>query len=132
MRRSLPLLLVLLAAAGCGQAAAPAEDFRGEDRRVAQKVEDLQEAGSESDAARICNQLLSSGARGRIEARGVRCEQVIEDALRNADSFELDTRDVAITGDRATVRVRSGGDDQEIDTLTLVREGGDWRFERLG
>jgi hypothetical protein len=129
------LLAVLGAAAlaGCGAEASSTDDFEGEERRVAQVVEDFQSAGEDEDSRRICRQILARTVVQRLREEDLQCEREIDRSLEETTSFELDVEDVRIRGDRAVAQVTSESEGEErTDRLTLVRERGAWRIAVLG
>src|SRR5918992_3921740 len=95
---AVPLVLAALAA-GCGASASSAGDFEGEEKRVADVVERLQSAGETGDAAEICNEVIAQELRDQFQEAGANCEQELDEAIKDADDFELDVEDVTITGD---------------------------------
>jgi hypothetical protein len=135
MRRSLaavPLVLAALAA-GCNSGASSTSDFEGEEKRVAEVVEDLQSAGETGDARAICEDILATSLSDQIKAAGSTCEQEMDKAITDADDFDLEVEDVAIQGDTATVKVKGGdGGGDEVRTFEFEREGSSWRATDLG
>lgn len=135
MRRSLAALPILLAAlaAGCNGGASSAGDFEGEEKNVAEVVEDLQSAGETGDARAICEDILATSLSDQIKAAGSTCEQEMDKAIKDADDFDLDVEDVTIQGDRATVKVRGGdGEAEQVRTFEFERERSSWRATDLG
>jgi hypothetical protein len=138
--RPLTLLVVsALALGACGQSAKDsAKDFQGDQRAVAQTIEDLQTQGTKrsGDAARkICTDLLAPQLVARIrQASSKPCDAVIKDALGDTDAFELQVQKVTVDGDRATAVVASQakGEKDRIDTLTLTKVGNAWKIASLG
>jgi len=127
--RALPAALLLaLVVAGCGAAPSSTEDFQGEERRVAAAVEALQEAGQDDDARRICTAVLTPA---RARALRPNCVAAVEQAVDDADSFEVNVTDVTVRGATATARVEVGRD-AEVRTFRLVRQGRNWRIDALG
>jgi hypothetical protein len=96
-----------------------ASDFKGDQKAVAQTVEDLQSASRKGDEARICTDLLAPA---------------LLTALKDVDSYELQVKRVAISGTNATATVTSdvGKRDDRTDTLTLVKVGNAWKISELG
>ena len=135
MRRvhlALPLLLAALAS-GCGGAASSAGDFEGEEKQVADVVEQLQSAGEAGDAKAICDEVLAKALRDEIAEAGSDCEEELDKAIKDADDFDLEVQDVAITGDTATARVEGRDRGAErVRTFEFVREGTDWRATAVG
>jgi hypothetical protein len=82
MRRPLAILPIALAAlvAGCGQTDDAAE-LDGEQARVAQVVEDLEEAAREGEERRICRQLLTA----ELARRAGDCNRAVTEALDETD-----------------------------------------------
>jgi hypothetical protein len=131
-RPLLPLLALAAALAGCGTTSS-ATDFAGAEQAVAEQVEALQSAGESRDGEEICGELLSQALRRAMTAGAAGCAAQVEEAIGDADDFELDVRDVAVEGERATARVRARTDGAERPrTLELVRERGGWRIDSLG
>ena len=126
-------LLGVLAVAGCGAQADPSsvERFRGEERAVAQKVEDLQEAGEGRKPEDICSQILARSLVQRLEAGGGDCADEMEKAIDDADDYDLDVQDVTVSGTTATARVRRGTEGPPV-TMEFARENDQWRATSLG
>jgi hypothetical protein len=135
-RRAFVLVLaaLALAAGGCtssGGSGDSAADFQGEQRRVADVVEDLETAGSDGDQDEICSRILAAGLVDRLEERGG-CRRLVNGALEDVDTFGLTVESVRITGDRAVAQVTTDtGDRERAATLRLVREGGRWKVAEL-
>ncbi len=135
MKAAVPLLAVLAALilAGCGAQAesdSSVDTFRGEDRNVAQKVEDLQEAGEGRNPEDICADILAASLVDELEGAGSDCQQEMQKAIDDADDFELEVLDVTVTGTTATAEVRRG-DDGPTQTMQFTQERGEWRATAL-
>jgi outer membrane PBP1 activator LpoA protein len=130
--KRLPVLLAALALAGCGAETEPSsvENFEGEERAVAQKVEDLQEAGEGRNPEDICSDILASSLVQQLEAAGVKCADEMEKAIDDADDYDLQVQDVTISGSTATAEVRRG-DDGPTETMEFTKEKGQWRATSL-
>ena len=134
-RFALPaVLLATIAAAGCGATVEDStEDFKGEQRAVAQTVEDLQDAGSSRDAEKICNDLLARELQTQVKGRAASCPEGLDDSLEDADAFDLDVKKVTVNGQTATATVEAGtGERKRRETLTLVQERNVWKLSSLG
>ena len=132
MKRLLALIGVL-ALAGCGAQAeqtSSADNFQGEERAVAQKVEDLQEAGESRNPEDICSEILARSLVTQLEAAGVDCADEMEKAIDDADDYDLDVQEVTISGSTATVEVRRG-EDGPTETMEFAKEGDQWRATSL-
>lgn len=128
----------VLAAAGvtgCAQqASVDDKDFTGEANRVANTIRELDDAyvdeQNDDDGARTaCRTLLSK----RLVAAlgGANCATGAKKALDNADSTQMNVRDIKITGNVATAQVllELNDDEERLDTLKLVQEGRAWKFD---
>lgn len=121
---------------GCAQQAGTEnKTFDGEANRVANVIRDLDDAyadeqNDDDGAATACRTLLSKRL---VDAFGGAsgCAKNAAVALDNADTTEMDVREVTIQGPKATakVRLRLNDDEERIDTLTLVQEGRSWKFD---
>jgi hypothetical protein len=132
MRRLVLLPLLLLA--GCGQAQTSANEFEGDEKAVAQTIEDLQAAAQGRKPAEICSDILSRALADKLKSSGNDCVREMEKVTSDADDFELEVTEVSVTGTTATatVKARKGGDDDAETTFSLAREDGDWRLTDLG
>jgi hypothetical protein len=136
MRRTvvhLLLALVAVAAAGCASSTGSgnsASGFQGEDKKVAQTVEDLQDAGSRGDQDTVCSDLLAKAVVDRLDARPGGCRAVVDAALKDTDTSNMTVKTVQVTGPRALARVALdvGDAPDEITPLQLVKEGGRWKI----
>ncbi|HWV88294.1 MAG TPA: hypothetical protein VNZ62_22805 [Capillimicrobium sp.] len=135
--RSAVLALAAAAAllvAGCAgqQSSNNADDYSGEQKAVAQVVDDLAEAGMKGEASDICNTLFATEVADALNQGNRNCQDAVSDQLEDASSFELDVVSVEVTGDAATAVVRSEFDGTEEDrTLTFEKANGTWRIAGL-
>jgi hypothetical protein len=121
-----------LLVAGCGGATDSSAQFEGEQRAVAEVVEDLQEASVDDDAERICTEILAR----ELRERAGDCPRAIGEALEDADTYDLEVTKVepaTITAGttEATATVESGRDGDQVERITLVRESRQWRISQL-
>ena len=131
MRRFLIAGTLLLA--GCGGAGSSADEFQGEERAVAEAVEEIQTAAERRDGEKMCRDLLARALRDRIGQAGTSCDKEVEKALKDADAHGLDVEDVTVTGTTAKVDVRGdAGTKKRSATLSMVKEDGRWRASSLG
>jgi hypothetical protein len=125
--------LLVLGLAGCGQAGSSSADFTGEDRKVADTIADLAEAGQRREPAEICNRILAAELKQEIAAAGAECPDEMEKAIEDADGFELDVKDVRVTGLKAEADVESTDRGKDVTrTFSLVKENDQWRIQAFG
>jgi hypothetical protein len=137
LRTVLPLAaIVAVAAAGCTTQTSSNDSsgkFRGEQRLVANTVEDFESAASKGDQDQICRELLAKPLIATYARRGGTCEKVVDGVLRDTDSFGLTVESVRIADAHATARVKADrGKKDIIQSLTLVKEGPGWRISAFG
>ena len=131
--RLLPLVLAA-ALAGCGQAQTSANDFKGNEKAVAETIEDLQSGAENRKPGEICSDVLSRELVDKLKSAGNDCVRELEKVTGDADDFELEVTDLTVSGTTATAKVkaRRGTDENAETTFSLVREDGDWRLANLG
>jgi hypothetical protein len=124
------LALALGGCAAAGGTGVNTGDFKGDQKAVAQKLSDLSDAARGKDGGRACSQILSHAV---VDALGSNCAQVMKDQFGDADSFKLNVKSIDVQGDRATARVTSDVNGTSTPaTISLVRQGGGWRVDKLG
>ena len=124
-------LLLVLAFAACGGTNDSAQDFEGAQQDVAQTIEDLEEAGQEDEPRRICQALLAREVVENIEASGTDCTEAVEKALDQTDTFSLTVESIRVSGDTARAQVETGVDQEQVETIELVREDDAWKISKL-
>jgi hypothetical protein len=134
MRTSAGFLVALtLALAGCGGGSSSATEFEGEERAVADAIEEIQTAAQRRDQAKMCRELVARSLREKIASGGSSCDKEVEKALEDADALELVVRDVNVTGTTAEATVGGeAGDGTKPRTMKLVKEDGRWRAASFG
>jgi hypothetical protein len=127
---------VALALAGCAAQSSSNDSsgkFRGDQRLVANTVEDFESAASKGDQGKICRDLLAQQLVARYAQRGGTCEKAVDRALKDTDSFGLTVENVNITGTQAAVRVKADRGKKDIlQSMTLVKQGQGWRISGFG
>ena len=127
---SVAVLAALLAGCGAGSAGS-ADDFRnGDEKAVAQVVDDLSQAARDRDGREVCTSLLAKEAVAKLQDGTRDCAAVMQDQLSDASpNYVVDVQDVTVTGDTATAKVESPVfGEQRTQTLRFVREGQAWRL----
>ena len=130
--KALVAILGVLFLAGCGSTpqTTSVDNFSGDERAVAQKIEDLQEAGSRRDPEKICTEILAKSLVQQLETAGTSCTDEMKKAIEDADDYDLDVTKVTISGETATATVRRG-EDGPTETMEFAKEGDDWRATSL-
>jgi hypothetical protein len=127
------LPLLVLALAGCGTQTTPSSVDRFSDpdqRAVAQKVEDLEDAGKSGKAEDICSDILAQSLVSQLDSAGTDCKTEMQKAIDDANDFNLEVRKVTISGSTATAQVQRGKDGP-TETMEFAREKGQWRATGL-
>lgn len=133
MRRAALAIPLVLAAAlvGCAgqQGASNADDLSGEQKAVAQVVDDLSEAGLAGEAKDICNTIFAPEVADALKQGNSDCQEAVDNQLEDASNFDLDIEKITIDGTTATVVVTSEFDGEELPrTLTLEKSNNAWRI----
>jgi hypothetical protein len=136
LRTLLPLgAIAAVAVAGCSTQSTSDDssgNFRGDQRLVANTIEDFQSAASKGDQDQICRELLAKPLIATYAERGGTCEHAVDGALKDTDSFGLTVESVQITGTQATARVKADrGKKDVLRTINLVKEGPGWRISEF-
>jgi hypothetical protein len=128
----LALCLVVPALAGCGAASSSnnAKDFKGDQKAVAQTIDDFGSAVRNNDEKKICTDLLARARVASLDATPQKCTGAVNDQLDAAGDTKLDVKAIRVTGNRATATVVSKVDGNDrTQTLSLVNENGSWRLD---
>ena len=119
--------IVAVAVAGCAAQTTSNDSsgkFSGEQRLVANTVEDFESAASKGDQDQICRELLAKPLIATYAERGGTCENAVDGALKDTDSFGLTVESVRIAAAQATARVKADrGKNDVLRTINLVKEG---------
>jgi hypothetical protein len=108
-------------------------NFKGEQRLVANAVEDFESAASKGDQEKVCRDLLAKSLVDVYAKRGGTCEKAVDGALKDSDTFGLTVKSVTIAGQQATARVTADRGTKDVQrTLTLVKQGTGWRISQFG
>jgi hypothetical protein len=102
-----------------------AGQYKGQERRIALVVDRVERAFDENRGAQACTQLFTP-AFARAIAKGGRttCPRFVDDAVGDGSyQANIDVQSIDVTGDRATVEVKEGGDDE---VWRMVLRDGRW------
>jgi hypothetical protein len=133
MKCALPLAVLVLALAGCGTASqsSSVDNFSDpNEKAVAQKIEDLEDAGKRNKPDDICSDILSAKLVSELDSAGTDCSTEMKKAIEDANEFDLDVTKVTVNGDTATATVRRGSDGP-TEEMQFAREKGQWRATAL-
>jgi hypothetical protein len=130
--REIASALAAVAIAGCTTQTTSEDSsgkFTGDQRLVANTIEDFESAASKGDQDQICRELLAKPLIADFAEQGGTCEKAVDGALKDTDSFGLTVESVSIADGKATARVKADrGKNDVIQTMTLVKEGPGWRI----
>jgi hypothetical protein len=137
LRFALPLAAIAaVAVTGCTTTTTSNDSsgkFSGEQRLVANTVEDFESAAAKGDQDQICRELLAKPLIATYAKRGGTCAKAVDGALKDSDSFGLTVESVRIAANTATARVKADrGKHDVLRDLTLVKEGPGWRISAFG
>ncbi|HTR72939.1 MAG TPA: nuclear transport factor 2 family protein [Solirubrobacteraceae bacterium] len=129
-RRAIAALCAPVLATGvaaCGNTVSTSS-FKGEQQKVAQAVANLQSNAVALEAKKICGEDLSKARVAQLSKSPGGCKKAIEQQVKQIDNYDTTVEAVAIVGKTATAKVKSDyAGKKAIQTLTLVKEGGNWR-----
>ena len=133
MNRAVPFAVLALLLAGCGTASqsSSVDNFSDpNEKAVAQKVEDLEQAGKRNKPDDICSDILSAKVVSDLDSAGTDCATEMKKAIEDANDFDLDVTKVTVNGDTATATVRRGSEGP-TEEMQFAREKGQWRATAL-
>ena len=122
--RIVPLVAVLTLAA-CGK--------QSTTQAVRSSVDQFGKDVAKQDYTDLCKKVLADNLIKALEASGVPCELALKTGLSSVKDPKITVRTIAVNGDRALVGVHSTASNQppSDDTLSLVKEHGDWKISSL-
>ncbi len=133
-----PAAAVALAVAGCGGATKNENTtgkFTGQQKLIAQTVEDLQTATEKSNETKICGSLITTQLQQQIAAKaGAKgCAVAVNHAIKDSDQSDLTVKTVTIDPTdpaKATAVVKEKTDKNKSRSVTLqfAKQGTAWRI----
>lgn len=128
---ALVVVLAALAVAGCGPLGGKSDEEKARDA-----ITELIDARNQHDFKKVCG-LISSQLLAKIQRPGTPCQKALEQAVpKVAGTAALTIRvdQVRVRGDSATVdaTISQTGGAGRAQTILMVKEGGDWKFAKLG
>ncbi len=131
----LPAALAASLLAGCAGGTSTsdnAKDFRGDQKAVAEVVDDFAKAGKDRDAKEICTTIFAKDVAAKLKQGTDDCEDVVKNQLDDASNYDLDVKKIAVDGTTATAQVESQFDGEDaLRTLTFVKDGQAWRIASI-
>jgi len=137
-----PAAALALAVSGCGGATKndnTTAKFTGQQKAIAQAVEDLQTATEKSDETKICGGLITTELQQQIAAKaGAKgCAAAVNSAIKNSDQADLTVKSVTIDPSdaakaTAVVREKTDKNKSRLVTLQFAKQGTSWRISSLG
>jgi hypothetical protein len=114
-------------AAGCG--GGPTDE-----QQVARTVNAFARASAAHDYATLCSRILAPALVSQVTQIGLPCPKALEKGLGSVRDPRLSIGAITVSGDHASVQVRTSaaGQKPSSDTLRLVRVRGAWRIASLG
>lgn len=107
-------------------------DFSAEQQAIIARIADFADATANQDYKTLCNDLLSKKA----SQIGGDCVDTFEKSGGQIKDFKITVNSVKVDKDgksaTAIIDVSSNVNKQQDQTLSLVKEGGEWRIQILG
>jgi hypothetical protein len=121
----LALVVVVLTLAACGK--------EKQTDAVHKAVDRFGKAVADQDYQELCDKLLAANLIEALEERGVPCELALKTGFGQAKDPKIKVKTVAVQGDKALATVHSTAANQppSDDTISLVKEHGDWKISSL-
>ena len=128
---ALGALCVAAGIAGCGETSSTGS-YKGESKKVAQTISNLQSDATSANASKICGRDLAASVIKRLEAGGTDCRKTLEGQLKEIDTYALSVESISVQGRSATAKVKSTwSGKEEVHEVSFVKEGGDWKVADL-
>jgi hypothetical protein len=104
-----------------------------ESDRARASVERFAAAVEDRDYRTICDALLASELREKLQAVDLPCDRAMRLGFGEVRSPRLTVENVVVVDDRARAAVRTdaAGQQPSADVLSLVKQSGDWRISAL-
>jgi hypothetical protein len=121
-RAAIPLLLAVVALAGCGGKSDP--------QLVRDKIEQFASAMGGHDYQALCDQIFAPALVSRLGALGLPCEEQLRQSLGPVRRPTVRIKRVVLKGKAARANVVSGaqGQPESADVIGLVKTKAGWRI----
>lgn len=125
------VLCVALGLGGCGETSSTGS-YKGESKKVAQTISNLQSDATSASASKLCSRDLAASTVKRLEASGTSCKKALEGQLKEIDTYALSVESISVQGQDATAKVKSTWSGKEsVHEVSFVKEGDDWKVSGL-
>lgn len=136
-------LVALLAVSGCAQggtkSTSSSENYSGDEKLVANTIEDFQANATAQDGAKICSTQITPKLAKEITAKnsGASCAVAVTAGMKATDEADLTVTDVTIDPKdknkaTATVSAKTGEKSSQKYSFTLERADKGWRISSFG
>ena len=136
-------LLALVALAGCAQGGtkttSSASNYSGDEKLIANTIEDFQANATAQDGAKICSTQITAQLAKQISAKnsGASCATAVTAGMKATDEADLTVTDVTIDPKdknkaTATVSAKTGEKSSQKYSFTLERADKGWRISSFG
>ena len=137
------VLVAFAALAGCAQGGtkttSSAENYSGDERLIANAVEDFQTTAAAHNGAKICSSLITPKLAKQIAAKypSASCAGSVTAAMKATDDADLTVTKVTIDAKNkdkatATMSAKTGEKSTKPDSFTLIRSGKRWQIASFG
>jgi hypothetical protein len=129
-------VLITVAAAGvalAGCSATPpssSKNFQGDEKAVAQVVDDMQKAGRTGKPDKLCNDIFTAELADKFKAGTETCVDEVEKAMRDVNDYDIKVTDVTVSGTTATAKVEQGKE-KRGGTIGFEKIGNAWRVSSI-
>ncbi|MSX03039.1 MAG: hypothetical protein F2813_07755 [Actinobacteria bacterium] len=135
--------VLLVALSGCAQGGSnttsSSANFKGDEKLIANTVEDFQTNVADHSGTKICETLITSELADRITAKnsGASCATTVTAAMKATDQADLTVTDVAIDpkdDNKATAKVtaKTGDKSSKSYEFSFVRVDQRWQISSFG
>ncbi|HXQ00658.1 MAG TPA: hypothetical protein VN845_11420 [Solirubrobacteraceae bacterium] len=120
------VLALTLGVSACGETAS-SSGYKGESHKVAETVSNLQTDATALDQKKVCENDLAAALTARLGGNKG-CQANLKNQLHEIDALTLSIKSIAVSGNKATARVKSTySGKSRVTTLLLVKEGSHWK-----
>jgi hypothetical protein len=128
---ALSALCAAVGIAGCGETSSTGS-YKGESKKVAQTISNLQSDATSANASKICSRDLAASVVKHLQASGTSCKKALEGQLKEIDTYALSVESISVQGQDATAKVKSTWSGRErVHQISFVREGENWKVSGL-